>query len=292
MTKMAVPIFDGGLPKCKEYFLHKFSKKVPAGMKAINYNHKGNEAQWDEVKPCSVGVAITWLAKFHPEVVKARESEIKYCWAKLPLFCSKDSKGHSRKHFLLDSVVIDHQSEMFHLIVHKDDPHIKTWMLSKFKNESGRILALKKLLQHPVKGEDAEVPPKYFKKKVPLWDYLEGLESKLTVAHTKFKPVLIPESLHVQRAKNCFNKFAGFNHKYDPNFNTDKSKFNLVLRHIREAWCNDQQYLFDYVTKWMAHLVQRPYKTGIALIIYSHKHGTGKNMVRVKVYLLNGLPTM
>jgi len=77
-TKMAVSIFDDGLPKCKDYFLHKFSKKIPAGMKAVNYSRKGNEAQWDEVKPCLVGVAITWLAKFHPEVVKARELEIKY----------------------------------------------------------------------------------------------------------------------------------------------------------------------------------------------------------------------
>jgi len=43
------------------------------------------------------------------------------------------------------------------------------------------------------KDKDKEAPPKYFKKKVPLWNYLEGLESKLTVAHTTgFKPVLIP----------------------------------------------------------------------------------------------------
>jgi len=83
--KMAVSIFDGGLPKCKDYFLHKFSKRIPAGMKAVNYSHEGNEAQWDEVKPCSVGVAITWLAKFHPNIVKARESEIKYCWCNLGL---------------------------------------------------------------------------------------------------------------------------------------------------------------------------------------------------------------
>jgi len=50
----------------------------------------------------------------------------------------------------------------------------------------------KKLPQHPVKDKDEEAPPKYFKKKVPLWNYLDGLESKLTVAHTGFKPVLIP----------------------------------------------------------------------------------------------------
>jgi len=78
-------------------------------MKAVNYSCKGNEAQWDEVKPCSVGVTITWLAKFHPDVVKAKELEIKYCWGNLPLFRSEDSKGHSRKeirHFLLDSVLL------------------------------------------------------------------------------------------------------------------------------------------------------------------------------------------
>jgi len=46
--KMAFSIFDEGLPKCKEYFLHKFSKKVPARMKAVNYSCKGNEAQWDD----------------------------------------------------------------------------------------------------------------------------------------------------------------------------------------------------------------------------------------------------
>jgi len=182
-TKMAVSIFDGGLPKCKDYFLHKFSKKIPAGMKTVNYSRKGNEVKWDEVKPCSVGVAITWLAKFHPDVVKARELEVKYCWQDLPLFCSEDSKGHSRKEirrFLLDSVVIDYQSEMFHLIVRKNNPHIKTWTCAKFRNESGRIYALKKLPQNKSKDED-ESAPTYFKKKVPLWNYLEGLESKLTV---------------------------------------------------------------------------------------------------------------
>jgi len=147
--------------------------------------------------------------------------------------------------------------------VRKNDPHIKTWTRSKFRNESGRIYALKKLPQEKAKDGD-ESALTYFKKKIPLWNYLEGLESKLTVACTEFKPVLIPEPLHIQQAKNCFNTFAGFNYKYDPNFKVDESKFNLILHHICEVWCNDQQNLFDYVTKWMAHLVQRPYKTSLS----------------------------
>jgi len=31
--------------------------------------------------------------------------------------------------------------------------------------------------------------------------------------------------------------------------------------------------------KWFAHLVQRPYKTGVALVVYSKKHGIGKSMI-------------
>jgi len=123
------------------------SKKIPAGMKAVNYSCKGNEAQWDEVKPCSAGIAITWLAKFHPDVVKAREAEIKYCWGHLFLFSDENSRGHSRKEircFLLDSVVIDSRSGLYYLITCKDDPHIEVYTYLKFREVSGRILALKK----------------------------------------------------------------------------------------------------------------------------------------------------
>jgi len=107
-------------------------------MKAVNYSCKGNEAQWDEVKPCSVGITITWLAKFHPNVVKARESEIKYCWHDLGSFSCLNSKGHSRKeiiHFMLDSVVIDYWSELFYLIMRKGNPGIRMWTHPKFRNE-------------------------------------------------------------------------------------------------------------------------------------------------------------
>jgi len=155
------------------------------------------------------------------------------------LFHSKNSKGHPRKEierFLLDSIVIDCKSEMFYLIECKDNPHIKTWMCSKFRNESGRIYALKKLPQHKVKDGDEEAPPKYFKKRVPLWDYLKDLESELNVVRTEFKPVLILEPLHVQRAKNCFDTFAGFKHKYNPNFKIDESEFDLILQRICKVW--------------------------------------------------------
>jgi len=195
-TKMSVSIFDGGLPKCKDFFLHKFSKRIPAGMKSVNYDRKGNEAQWDEVKPCSVGVAITWLAKFHPDVVKARETEIKYCWRDLGSFSSLNSKGHTRKEiirFLLDSVVIDHESELFYLITRKRNPGIKKWTCQKFRNDSGRVLAIKKSSRHKVDDGDEEEGPKYVTKMVSLWKYNERLISDLTVDRVIFKPVLIPE---------------------------------------------------------------------------------------------------
>jgi len=132
---------------------------------------------------------------------------------------------------------------------------------------------------HHVKGGDEDKEPKYVKKMVPLWEYVERLIPDLTVDPVVFKPVLIPEPLHLQRAKNCFNTFAGFNHKYDPNFKVDESQFDLISGHICKVWCNDQQNIFDFVTKWMAHIIQRPYKTGIALLAYLHEHGVRKSML-------------
>jgi len=118
---------------------------------------------------------------------------------------------------------------MVHLIVCKDDdPHIKTWTRTRFKNECGRIYALKKLPQNKSKGKD-ENTPTYLKKRVSLWDYFEDIELELTVACTEFKPLLIPEHLHIQRANKCFNTFFGFNYKYDPNFKVDESQFDLIL---------------------------------------------------------------
>jgi len=249
-------------------------------MKSINYNCKGNEAQWDEVKPCSVGVAITWLAKFHPDVVKARDSEIKYCWHDITLFRNQNNRGHTRKeirHFLLNSVVADHKSRLIHTITRKRNAHMTTFSCMAFRNECGRVYALKKLPQKKSTSKDKSAPI-YIKERVPLWDFFEGMESELVVDQTEFRPTLTPEPLHIQQEKNCFNKFAKFNHKYNPNLKIDESQFDLILQHICEVWCDDQQDLFDYVTKWMAHLVQQPYKTGVALIIYLHEHGTGKTL--------------
>jgi len=50
------------------------------------------------------------------------------------------------------------------------------------------------------KSED-ESAPIYIKERVSLWDYFEGMESELTVDQTEFKPVLIPEPLHIQQKK-------------------------------------------------------------------------------------------
>jgi len=148
---------------------------------------------------------------------------------------------------------------------------------------SGKRLAefwpLRNCHKHEVKDGDEDAPPKYVTKMVPLWDYVECLRHCLAVVYTYFKPMFIPEPLYIQRAKKCFNTFFGFNYKYDPNFKVDESQFDLILQHICEVWCNDQQDLFDYVTKWLAHLVQRPYKTGVALVVYSKKHGIGKSMI-------------
>jgi len=129
------------------------------------------------------------------------------CWGDLLSFSREISKGHTRKEircFLLDSVVLDRRSGLYHLIICKEDPHIEVCTYLKFREESDRILALKKLPQRKVKDRDGDALPKYTTKMVPLWDYVERLRYDLAVVYTYFKPVLNLKPLHIQRAKKCY----------------------------------------------------------------------------------------
>lgn len=51
---------------------------------------------------------------------------------------------------------------------------------------------------------------------------------------------------------------------------------DLYLQHIREIICQNDQSLFDYVTSWMAHLVQRPGELPGTALVLRGRQGTGK----------------
>ena len=58
-----------------------------------------------------------------------------------------------------------------------------------------------------------------------------------------------------------------------------RGKCGKILAHIRDVWCGGDAAQFEYVLRWMALLVQKPWiKPEVALVLRS-KEGTGKTMI-------------
>ncbi len=52
-----------------------------------------------------------------------------------------------------------------------------------------------------------------------------------------------------------------------------------ILTHIKDVWCSNNSAQFEYVVRWLALLMQRPwYKPEVALVLRS-KEGTGKTII-------------
>lgn len=63
----------------------------------------------------------------------------------------------------------------------------------------------------------------------------------------------------------------------------------MYLQHIKKIICRDDEAKYNYVLGWMAYIMQNPLsKTGVALVITSEEHGTGKNVFADTLRKLNG----
>jgi biotin operon repressor len=71
--------------------------------------------------------------------------------------------------------------------------------------------------------------------------------------------------------------FEGWN--YDILDNPDYSIINLYLEHIRLYWCGGDQTIFEYVMKWLAHLLQYPGSKAGTAIVAIGPEGVGKNII-------------
>lgn len=124
-----------------------------------------------------------------------------------------------------------------------------------------------------IRGTDGKVKGRKFR------DIIVDTHKEISYDGMEFIPFLREPSNSTHTSK-IFNTFAGYRHAYDPAFTADETKFDLILRHIREVWCNDDATLYEYVLNWMAHLVQNPTrKMNVAILLKSSAEGAGKNSV-------------
>ena len=96
--------------------------------------------------------------------------------------------------------------------------------------------------------------------------------SKIWMGHTSRRTYEDIVFLPNKEVPNAYNYWQGFS------VDTDRTKScRLFLKHLREVVCNDNPEYFDYLIKWLAHMIQKPEdKPGVAIVIKGKK-GTGKD---------------
>jgi len=72
------------------------------------------------------------------------------------------------------------------------------------------------------------------------------------------------------------NVFVGFKAKELESY--EYEKLEMFERHIREIWCDSNEELGDYVLNWFATTIQKPEKSGVALVLKAEE-GAGKGSI-------------
>lgn len=92
-----------------------------------------------------------------------------------------------------------------------------------------------------------------------------------------FIPYLYKDDIDI----NIFNLFSGFRfdaliEDVEPEYYND---IKPILSHLKEVLCSDDEIIYDYVLKWIAHIVQKPCdKAGVPVILMKSEQGSGKNL--------------
>jgi hypothetical protein len=108
-----------------------------------------------------------------------------------------------------------------------------------------------------------------------------------TVIHQFFKPILSIENVvfkpYSVKYKQCVGKrdlnlYYDINEScYDKNFKIDQERIKIILEHIRYVICDNDDVLYDYIIKYIAFKLKKPFlKTEISILLHSVQQGTGK----------------
>jgi hypothetical protein len=82
---------------------------------------------------------------------------------------------------------------------------------------------------------------------------------------------------NIKEIDDTFNLFTGFKYDKKPEkINLDV--VNKFIEHIKYL-CKNEEKVYNYIIKWIAHIIQKPEKkTNVAIIFYSIIEGIGKNI--------------
>lgn len=76
--------------------------------------------------------------------------------------------------------------------------------------------------------------------------------------------------------ENIYNLWTPFKNELIQSYNHHQDGLDFFLNHIN-IMCNKEPLLFDYVIKWISHMIKFPYKKSGSMLVFIGAQGTGKS---------------
>jgi len=108
----------------------------------------------------------------------------------------------------------------------------------------------------------------------PIFDDWMNRPDRRTYTQPVFKPVcglLATEAM--PNHTSDYNTFIG------AQFEPVKGDCNLILSHIKNVWCSNNDIYYQYVINWFARMIQQPNTQGRTVIVLRSGEGGGKNII-------------
>ena len=110
-----------------------------------------------------------------------------------------------------------------------------------------------------------------------LYDIVKAYRSCVAFEKLSF----LPHSGKTTASSLCrdhFNTFVEYPVKYNPSWQVDLTLLEPLFYHIRHVLANNDDLSFEYIVRWMAHIIQKPQeRTGVCLT-FTSAQGTGKGI--------------
>lgn len=91
----------------------------------------------------------------------------------------------------------------------------------------------------------------------------------------------------LQCPENILNLWVPFKgHELMKNYEHTQTELEYILNHIK-GLCNDEETIYDYFIRWMAHMIQNPAQKSIAITLISEE-GAGKGTLNILIEKMLG----
>jgi len=121
------------------------------------------------------------------------------------------------------------------------------------------------------------------KKKVNLCHIFNKIKSSIKrkgIIYEPLSPKYTNHDLAHIDINSYLNTYPGFIPKYDKDYIVPMSdEINWLLNHIKMVWCNDNGATFDYLIKYFAFLVQKPFDMSKIILVITGHEGVGKSCI-------------